>query len=43
MTGKAGITNDDIDEMIEEYKKLDVKKTKKSNENISEDVIFYQG
>ena len=43
MTGKAGITNDDIKEMIEEYKKLDVNKTKKSNENISEDVIFYQG
>lgn len=42
MTGKAGITNEDIEEMIEEYKKLDVK-TKKSNENISEDVIFYQG
>merc|ERR1712079_52667 len=41
MTGKAGITNEDIEEMIEEYKKLDVK-TKKSNENISEDVIFYQ-
>ena len=42
MTGKAGITNEDIEEMIEEYKKLDVK-SKKSNENISEDVIFYQG
>lgn len=43
LKGKTGISEDDIDEMIKEYKELHLKNVKALSNDVIDNVVYYHG